>query len=102
MFVKGAPTHAVLKRPAAGEFRVQPRLGGTTEVREAPAAVVAAAQRVLAALPASPLYARIDGVERASGFTVMEVEVNEPGLFFDLAPAAAERFAVAIVELLRA
>jgi len=28
--------------------------------------------------------------------------VNEPGLFFDLAPAAAERFAVAIVERLRA
>jgi hypothetical protein len=26
----------------------------------------------------------------------MEVEVNEPGLFFDLAPAAAETFADAV------
>jgi hypothetical protein len=26
----------------------------------------------------------------------MEVEVNEPGLFFDLAPAAAETFAAAV------
>jgi glutathione synthase/RimK-type ligase-like ATP-grasp enzyme len=102
VFVEGEPTHAVLKRPAAGEFRVQPRLGGTTEVRQPPAAVVAAARRVLAALPAPPLYARIDGVERATGFTVMEVEVNEPGLFFDLAPGAADRFAAAIVSRLAA
>jgi glutathione synthase/RimK-type ligase-like ATP-grasp enzyme len=102
VFVEAEPTHAVLKRPAPGEFRVQPRLGGSVEAREAPAAVVAAARRVVAALPERPLYARIDGVERADGFTIMEVEVNEPGLFFTLAPAAAERFAEAIVERLRA
>jgi hypothetical protein len=52
---------------------------------------------VLAVLPERPLDARIDGVERAGGFAVMEVEVNEPDLFFDLVPAAAERFANAIV-----
>jgi hypothetical protein len=41
-------------------------------------------------------YARIDGVDTRKGFRVMEVEVNEPGLFFDLAPAAAETFADAV------
>jgi len=100
VFVEGELTHAVLKRPAPGEFRVQARLAGTAEVRVPPAPVVTGAGRVLAALPERPLYARIDGVERPDGFTVMEVEVNEPDLFFDLAPAAAERFADAIVSRL--
>jgi glutathione synthase/RimK-type ligase-like ATP-grasp enzyme len=102
VFVEGALTHAVLKRPGPGEFRVHLRLGGTVEARPAPPPVAAGAARVLAALPARPLYARIDGVERGGIFTVMEVEVNEPGLFFNLAPAAADRLADAIVARLAA
>ena len=94
IFIDGTLTHAALKRP--GDFRVQGYLGGRTERREPPASVAAAAARVVAALPERPLYARIDGVERADGFTLMEVEVNEPGLFFNLAPPAAETFAEAI------
>jgi glutathione synthase/RimK-type ligase-like ATP-grasp enzyme len=97
VFVEGEPSHAVLKRPAPGDFRVQAHLGGTVEARVPPGPVAAAAARVLAALPGPSLYARIDGVERPGGFTVMEVEVNEPGLFFTHAPAAAGRFADAIV-----
>ena len=93
IFIDGEPTHAVRKRPAAGDFRVQPRLGGTVEVAAPPAAVQAAARRALTALPVAPLYARLDGVETARGFLVMEVEVNEPGLFFPHAPTAAARFA---------
>jgi glutathione synthase/RimK-type ligase-like ATP-grasp enzyme len=96
--IEGTVTHAALKRPARGDFRVQGSYGGTSAAAEPPAAALAAARRVLAALPAPALYARIDGVETARGFVLMEVEVNEPGLFFPLAPAAAERFAEAILE----
>ena len=96
VFVDGAPTHAVLKRPGPGDFRVQEYLGGSVEARPAGAAVLAAARRALQALALPPLYARIDGVETPDGFQVMEVEVNEPGLFFDLAPAAAGTFADAV------
>jgi len=46
--VEGVPTHAVLKQPAAGDFRVQPRLGGRAVAGEAPPAVTAAARRALA------------------------------------------------------
>jgi glutathione synthase/RimK-type ligase-like ATP-grasp enzyme len=102
VFLEGALSHAALKHPAPGDFRVQGYFGGRVEAREPPAGVAAVAARVVAALPARPLYARIDGVERAGGFTVMEVEVNEPALFFDLAPAAAERFADAILARLGA
>jgi glutathione synthase/RimK-type ligase-like ATP-grasp enzyme len=96
VFVDGAVTHTVLKRPGPGEFRVQAHLGGSSEARPAGPVVLAGAHRALAALPVAPLYARIDGVETADGFRVMEVEVNEPGLFFTLAPTAAEALADAV------
>jgi glutathione synthase/RimK-type ligase-like ATP-grasp enzyme len=97
VFIDAMMTHAVLKRPASGEFRVQPHLGGTVETLVPPDAVGAVARAALAALPVPPLYARIDGVETAAGFQIMEVEVNEPGLFFPHAPAAALRFADALL-----
>lgn len=100
IFIDAAFTHAVLKRPTSGEFRVQPRLGGSALASPPPPAVLATARATLAALPRPPLYARIDGVETREGFLVMEVEVNEPGLFFTLAPVAAERFALALLRAL--
>jgi glutathione synthase/RimK-type ligase-like ATP-grasp enzyme len=97
VFIDGAFTHAALKRPAAGEFRVQPHFGGTSAAEQPGAALIAAGRRALDALPAPPLYVRVDGVETARGFVVMEIEAHEPGLFFGLAPEAAEVFAEAIV-----
>ena len=86
VFIDGAFTHAVLKHPAATDFRVQPRLGGRAAAARPPAPVLRAAEKVLAALPLAPLYARVDGIEAGAGFRVMEVELNEPGLFFTYAP----------------
>ena len=96
--IDGVVTHAALKRPAADDFRVQARFGGTSGAADPPESARAAARRVLSVLPVPALYARIDGVDTPRGFVLMEVEVNEPGLFFPLAPAAAERFAEAILE----
>jgi len=98
IFIEGSLTHSVLKQPAAGDFRVQSHLGGTVRAEPAPPAVVRAARAALAALPAAPLYARIDAVETPGGALIMEVEVNEPSLFFTHAPpAAALRFAEALL-----
>lgn len=96
VFVDGAPTHTVLKRPGPGDFRVQEYLGGSVEARPAGAAVLDPACHALRTLPQPPLYARVDGVETPDGFQVMEIEVIEPGLFFDLAPAAATTLADAV------
>jgi len=100
IFIDSDFTHAVLKRPAAGEFRVQPRLGGTVLSGHPPDDVLAAARGAVGALPGPALYARIDGVETRDGFRIMEVEVNEPGLFFTQAPHAAARLADAILRAL--
>ena len=96
IFIDGELAHAVLKRPAAGDFRVQAAYGGKAERATPPESVIAAGRRAVAALPVAPLYARIDGVETRDGFLVMEAEVNEPALFFPQGPESAGRFAAAI------
>ena len=81
VFIEGALTHAMVKHPGAGDFRVQAHYGGTSARAQASPALERAGLRALEALPVAPLYARVDGVETGDGFLVMEVEVHEPGLF---------------------
>ena len=97
----GVPSHAVLKRPAPGDWRVQGELGGTAERRPAPAAVVDGAARVLAAAGAErAAYARVDGCEVDGVFVLMELELIEPQLYLGLEEAAPGRFAEAIAAAL--
>jgi hypothetical protein len=51
---------------------------------------------VFDALLTPALYARIDVVSVAGGWHVMEVEVTEPALWLDLAPATTRLLADAI------
>jgi hypothetical protein len=63
-------------------------------------AELALAERVLAAVPGGPdrlLYARVDLVPDDAGApTLIELELTEPSLFLEHAPAAARRLAAAI------
>ena len=97
MFFDGEYSHAVLKKPAAGDFRVQEELGGHGEPREPSPAIVEQARRVLSHVAGPLLYARVDGIERDGGFVLMELEINEPFLYIGSSSGAAERFADAIV-----
>ena len=103
LFLGGRYSHAVLKRAAPGEFRVQAEFGGSTEPATPSPAVCAAAQQALAAAQsfvpdvARCLYARVDGTVRSGRFVVTELELIEPHLFLEQAPGAPERFAAAIV-----
>ncbi len=101
LFFGGAFSHAVVKRPASGDFRVQPRHGGTVHPATAPGALVDAARRVLDHAPGALMYARVDGVRDGNRLLLMELEVLEPFLFLDADPGAARRFAGAIVARLR-
>ena len=93
----GTPSHAVLKRPARGDWRVQGEFGGTAEIRPAPAGLIEGARRVLAAAGAKEAtYARVDGYLDQGALVLMELELIEPQLFLDLEPQAADRFARAI------
>lgn len=96
VFLDGEYSHAVLKKPAAGDFRVQEELGGHAVPRDPSPAIIGQARRVLAHVPGPLLYARVDGVERDGQFVLMELEINEPVLYIGASDGAAERFADAI------
>jgi glutathione synthase/RimK-type ligase-like ATP-grasp enzyme len=102
VFLGGAFSHGLRRVPAAGEFRVNSQYGGLMEAAALDDATIVAMARVLSLLPSEPLYARIDGVQRAGRFVLMEVEVNEPGLGLHLAAGAGDRFAEALIGRLRA
>lgn len=94
VFLGGAFSHAVLKTPPPGEFRVQAEYGGGVEPREPPEGAVETAARALALVGRhQEAFARVDGVLTDTGFLVMEVELIEPELFLEHAPGAAERLA---------
>jgi len=97
IYFDGAFSHAVVKRPAEGDFRVQESFGGTTRVADPSPGLVAQAARILALADERTLYARVDGVVRAGELQLLELELVEPSLFFHVVPAAAERFADAVL-----
>jgi glutathione synthase/RimK-type ligase-like ATP-grasp enzyme len=93
----GQFSHAILKRPAAGDFRVQEQFGGREVAVTPPEDALTLASATLAVLPAMPLYARVDLVRDSVGaFRLMELEVIEPSLFLNHAPDGGAMFAEAV------
>lgn len=97
LFFGGAYSHAVRKRPAAGDFRVQEELGGRAETEDPPAEIVAQAAAALGRAPARTAYARVDGVVRGGTFVLMELELVEPVLYLARHPEAPARLAAAVL-----
>lgn len=103
VYIDGRFSHAALKRPAAGDFRVQQEHGGSTEPFLPPVGLLDQANEIATAVPQvrDSLYCRIDAIARDGKLVLMELELIEPELFLGLAEGAAERLAKAIVERLR-
>lgn len=93
LFYGGRYSHAVLKRPAAGDFRVQWEFGGSAVTAAPPARLVGDAERVLQLAPGKALYARVDGVEGGGSLILTELELIEPHLFLGWHRDAAARLA---------
>jgi glutathione synthase/RimK-type ligase-like ATP-grasp enzyme len=100
VFFGGEHSHTVRKRARPGDFRVQHDHGGSRELIHASPALVEEAKRILAAVGAPLLYARVDVVETGEGVVLMELEAIDPELYLAMAPGAAERFAGAIAAAL--
>ncbi|HEV2727014.1 MAG TPA: hypothetical protein VGV34_01905 [Solirubrobacterales bacterium] len=96
IYVDGELSHAVRKRPAAGDFRVQSIWGGTATAAEAEPRYVEVARRALAQLDEPPLYARVDLVTDLEGNpALIELELIEPNLYMETHPPAAAALAEA-------
>jgi glutathione synthase/RimK-type ligase-like ATP-grasp enzyme len=80
----GELSHALIKRPKPGDYRVQPHLGGTETLVDEHS-------------PAPATYARVDMIaDEAGAWQIMELELIEPALWLPRAPGSAERFAAAV------
>lgn len=95
-FFRTGFSHAILKRPAEGDFKV---FGGSDAKVTATAEDIAWGRRVVSVLHDPWLYARVDAVRGDDGgLRLMELEMIEPYLYLRHDEAAARRFAEAFVE----
>lgn len=98
IYIAGNFSHAVRKRPALGDFRVQGIWGGTVEPADPGAEDVALAEQALEQLDEPPLYARADLVTGPNGVPcLIELELIEPNLYLNTHPPAAEALATAVM-----
>jgi glutathione synthase/RimK-type ligase-like ATP-grasp enzyme len=97
IYFSGQFSHAVIKRPQSGDFRVQTGFGGQTTAYAAAPEFLSAGAKVLQAMQTDLLYARVDLLALADGqIALMELEATEPDLFLDYDAAAGARFAAAV------
>ena len=102
VFLNGQFSHAALKRPREGDFRVHVEHGGSSVIQdEVPIGAIETARDILAKVDGDWLYARVDGCIVDGAFVLMELEMVEPSLFLELDADVARRFAEAIRARLR-
>lgn len=92
VYLGGVLSHAVRKRPRAGDYRVQAEHGGALEDVDPTPAERRVAELACACAPGKLTYARVDIVAGK----LMELEVIEPELFLRRKQGAAEALAAAV------
>lgn len=102
IFIDGEFSHALVKRAAKGDYRIQSTYGGTDHIITPTSQDFAAAKSMLDALEAPdglpPLYARVDMLRASDGgLLLMEVEAIEPFLYPLQGPGLGARLAKALL-----
>jgi len=101
IFIDGQLSHALLKRAAPGDYRIQSLYGGTETVIVPNQADIRAARAVLETLEGLPLYARVDMLRGDDGkLLLMELELIEPYLYPQEGPGVGRMMADALVKRL--
>jgi glutathione synthase/RimK-type ligase-like ATP-grasp enzyme len=96
----GHYSHSILKQPGSGDFRVQEEHGGQLKSIQPCEEMLTTARHCLAALPEDVLYARIDLVRHKNEFVVIEIELIEPSLYFNMDADSPQRFVDAFIGIL--
>lgn len=98
----GKYSHAVLKRTAKGDFRVQAFLGGTVENYFPTQEEIKFAEDVISKSRPGLHYARVDVMKDNNGkLALIELEVFEPELWMRRYPKAIDTFADTLAETAR-
>lgn len=93
----GKYSHGILKVPETGDFRVQEEHGGKLYTIDPTSEMLQSAQRAVSVMPTQALYARVDLIRVENHWAIMELELIEPSLYFNLDPASAPRFVEALL-----
>lgn len=101
IFFNGKFSHAVNKKPIKNDFRVQIQYGGKYTLIQPNDDLLLQAELILSKIQEKLLYARVDGIVIENKLHLMEVELIEPDLYFDLADGARERFVEAFLKVVR-
>jgi glutathione synthase/RimK-type ligase-like ATP-grasp enzyme len=101
LFFNGRFSHALVKKPAQGDFRVQYQFGGTDQPQQPDAAMLEAAGAYVQQFAGDCLYARVDGTVIDGRFHLMELELIEPFLFLHTRPDGFEHYYKALQEAVR-
>jgi len=94
-------SHAILKTPQNNDYRVQEEFGSLIVKVDPEPVLKQHAKKVLNVIDTSLLYARLDFVRTATGFALMEAELIEPSLYFNLDDKSPQRFVNAVERRMR-
>ncbi len=101
VYFGGKFSHAVQKMPKAGDFRVQHFFGGQILPIAPSGELRQLGERIIQDFAADTLYGRVDLVETATGFQLMELELIEPFLFLFTNPLADDNYYDALLRISR-
>ena len=87
-------SHVLLKTPKSGDFRVQEEHGGILSAIKKPEdLLIKFGNKVIRTIPYQCLYSRVDIVRNDDNYFLMEVELIEPSLYFNMDSKSPQLFA---------
>lgn len=89
-------SHALIKVPKSGEFRVQEEFGGGVVPLKASEKLLSIGKNIISHVPDKLLYARVDLIPYEDSYALMELELIEPALYFRTDKNAAKNFIKAL------
>lgn len=101
-FFNGDFSHCVLKKPKENDFRVQEEHGGKFKQVVPTEHQISIGKNIVSKLSSLPLYARTDLVRTIDNdFALMELEVIEPSLYFNMDEESPIKFVKAFEEKMK-
>jgi len=87
-------SHVLLKTPKNGDFRVQEEHGGILKAINKPeSSLIDFGNKVMETIPYQCLFSRVDVVRGSNNYLLMEVELIEPSLYFNMDLNSPQMFA---------
>ncbi len=83
-------SHAVIKSPKKGDFRVQSDFGGTDRIIQPSKKLIEFAENCLKMIDGNWCFARVDVIDWEQNPLISELELIEPDLFLTIAPNAIQ------------